>query len=330
MRVIAGDLGGTKTVLRIAEIGTHGDQSVLYERTYASRRFDEFAALLADFLTSAGGAPGSVAQSACFGVPGPVQGPRARTTNLPWSIDAGEIARIFSIPHVGLINDFQAIGHGIEMLTPADLLTLQPGQLARGGPRVLLGAGTGLGTALLAPRGERYEVLPSEGGHADFAPTDELQLALLRHLLERFGTVSYERVLSGPGLVLIDAFLRRQAGASPPEETGSEEAAAAISRAAMAGEDPIAARALDLFVRIYGAQAGNLALITLATGGVYVAGGIAPKIADKLADGTFMAAFRNKGRMRPLLESIPVHVILNVSAPLLGAAAVAARAVETG
>ncbi|NIR28057.1 MAG: glucokinase [Gammaproteobacteria bacterium] len=331
MRVIAGDLGGTKTTLRVAEVGAraHPGHRVVCERTYASRSFKGFAALLADFLAGVGATTGSAAQSACFGVPGPVQGTRARTTNLPWSIDAREIAREFSIRHVCLINDFQALGYGVEMLDPADLVTLQPGRARPGAPRALLGAGTGLGTALLVPCGERYEVLPSEGGHVDFAPTDEVQMALLRELLARFGVVSYERVLSGPGLVLIDGFLRRRAGASGLRESPPEAAAAAISQAAIRGEDPIAAEALDVFVHIYGAQAGNLALTTLATGGVYIAGGIAPKIIDKLTDGQFVQAFRNKGPMRSLLECVPVHVIVNVTAPLLGAAAVAARALES-
>lgn len=319
MQVMAGDLGGTKTIVQMAEVDPDGAQRVLYQRTYQSNDYPQLLPLLQDFLARAhSGAP----QGACFGVPGPVHGARAKTTNLPWSIDARALERALGIPRVHLINDFQAAGYGIEALAPGDLVTLQAGETQPGAPRALLGAGTGLGEALLVRRGERYQVLASEGGHADFAPTDELQMALLAHLLARFGQVSYERVVSGSGLVAIYEFLCTRAGVATVFD-----GAARISGAALAGDDPTAVQALDLFVRVYGAQAGNLALTVLATGGVYVAGGIAPKIIDKLRDGAFMEAFCNKGRMRALAETMPVHVITNPEVGLLGAAVVAHRGV---
>lgn len=326
MIVVAGDLGGTKTLLQMAEVGPR-EHRVIRERAYDSPAYPQFARVLADFLAGALEAGGGALEGACFGIPGPVHGERARTTNLPWSIDARALEREFAIPRVHLVNDFQAIGYGIELLEASDLVTLQPGRPQPTGPRAVIGAGTGLGTALLLWDGHRYRILPSEGGHVDFGPTDPLQVALLRHLLERFGVVSCERVLSGAGLVRIHAFLCERAG-RPPQ--GAQTNAAAVSRAALSGADPVAVQALDLFVRIYGAQAGNLALTTIASGGIYLAGGIAPKILDKLQDGTFVDAFRNKGPMRGLLEAIPVHVVTNVKVGLLGAAALARRAAAEG
>lgn len=320
--ILAGDIGGTKTLLRLAEAGGE---------TVAGLRFDSrghagLDQIIAEFLRDHAG---HEIAGACFGVAGPVEGGKANITNLPWQIDAAAIAAEFRIPQVRLINDFQAVAYGIEALDDGDLATLQAGVPVEGGVRAVIGAGTGLGEGFMTWQGGYYEAFPSEGSHADFAPTDALQIGLLRYLAGRHGHVSYERLLSGPGLVNIFEFLRDSAGRQPiPELQAAMEAsdrAAAISHCALAGKDELAAAALELFVRIYGAEAGNLALKLLARGGVYVAGGIAPQIIDKLKEGQFMRAFADKGRFAGLLATIPVHVVLNPEVGLLGAVRVAER-----
>jgi len=331
VRVLGGDIGGTKTVLRAVELGPGGERPLAHRR-YDSRAYAEFEPLVADFLRVEGiGTP----EAACFGVAGPVSGRRATTTNLPWTLDAARLEANLGIPRIRLINDFQAVGYGIERLAQSDLAILQAGQEVALAPRALIGAGTGLGQALMVWAGTHYEVLASEGGHVDFGPTDELQVALLHFLRARHGRASYERILSGPGLVAVYEFLRSRAGRGPDPgrsalDPASGDPAAAISHAAAAGRDPLAAQALDLFVRVYGAQAGNLALTALATGGVYVAGGIAPQILAALRQGGFLAAFRDKGRMRALAERMPVRVVMNREVGVLGAVAVAARLAADG
>jgi len=328
MRVLAGDIGGTKTLIQIAEVDAD-EYRVVLEQRFESTRYEDLGALLQEFMetTAAGTTPGPA--TACFGVAGPVTEHTARVTNLPWRLDATEIGERFGIPKVSLINDFQAVGYGIDALGPSDLRVLQAGKPRAHGPRAVIGAGTGLGEGLLVWQQERYEMVASEGGHVDFAPLDELQWELLHHLMQQFDHVSYDRVVCGSGLVRIYEFLRERAGTGDAPELRQAmldgDPAAAISQAALHRTDPRAVQALDLFVRIYGAQAGNLALTALATGGVFIAGGIAPKIIDKLADGDFIRAFNQKGRMSRLLNTIPVRVVLNPHVGLLGAMLAASR-----
>lgn len=320
--ILAGDIGGTKTLLRLAETGG----AVLADLRFDSGAYAGLKQIVAEFLRDHAG---DEIAGACFGVAGPVVGSRANITNLPWQIDAADIAAEFHIPEVRLINDFQAVAYGIEALDAGDLATLQAGTPVEGGVRAVIGAGTGLGEGFMTWQGGYYEAFPSEGSHADFAPADALQVGLLRHLAGRFGHVSYERLLSGPGLVNIFEFLRDSAGrpasAELLEAMEIYDTAAAISHCALAGKDELAAAALELFVRIYGAEAGNLALKVLARGGVYIAGGIAPQIIDKLKEGQFVRAFADKGRFAGLLAGIPVHVVLNPEVGLLGAVRVAER-----
>lgn len=310
--ILAADVGGTKTLLMLAEIGD-GKPCSVREARYENARFNSLEAILADFL-SAGSHPGA----ACFAVAGPIEGRSARLTNLPWLIDADRLESGMGLGRVRLVNDFVAVGYGIEALVPADLVTLQPGSPLATAPRVVLGAGTGLGECLLVWGAGHYEVIASEGGHVDFAPGDEEQIGLLRHLQRQFGHVSYERVLSGPGLAAIHAYL--QEGQLAPELSDP----AAITQAARMG-DRLAAKALDMFISIYGAQAGNLALTCMARGGVYVAGGIAPQIIEKIQLGGLKRSFLDKGRHSRLMAEMPLHVVINPKVGLLGAALAAMR-----
>jgi len=331
MRVLAGDLGGTKTLLMIGEC--RGAQvSSLYEQRYDSAAFSNLLPMVQTFLRDASDHAQGV-ERACIAVAGPVSestdGQSASITNLPWRFDSGSLAAQLGIARVRLINDFQGVGYGIEALSEEDIVTLQAGRPHACGPRVVIGAGTGLGEGVLVWTHDFYEVLPSEGGHVDFAPTDAEQIALLRALLAESDHVSCERLICGQGLVRIYEFLRAR-HAAPESITlraamAEGDAAAAISAAALTKSDRLAQGALDLFARLYGAQAGNLALIVLASGGVYVAGGIAAKIIDKLRDGAFMKAFLAKGRMAALLADMPVRVVMNARVGLLGAALAASR-----
>jgi glucokinase len=249
--------------------------------------------------------------------------------NLPWTVNAQRLAAEIGIPRTTIINDFVAVGHGIDLLAPSDLATLQEGSPTRHGPIVLIGAGTGLGQAFLLWEGDHHRVLPSEAGHGDYAPRGNLQTGLLQYLRRQFDRVSWERVLSGSGIV--SAYRYLLASAVAPEqatvrtEMEKEDPAAVIARHGLAKTDCLSDQALDLFCEIFGAQAGNLALTVVATGGVYLAGGIAPRIVERLKSGPFITAFRDKGRVSELLSRIPVHVIMNPSVGLLGAAVVAAK-----
>ncbi len=331
MRVLAGDIGGTKTRLLLAECAANTCIPIV-ERTYTSASFTGLAPIVRVFLQGVG-VTEAPAECACFAVAGPVleteAGQIARITNLPWELRSAYLATELEIPRVRLINDFQGVGYGIDALGPDDFEVLQIGRETVRAPRAIIGAGTGLGQAILIWQNDHYEVYPTEGGHADFAPTDEWQMGLLRDLMREFGRVSYERVLSGPGLVRIYAFLRdnREAEESPAlrEAMHQGDPAAVISAYALTRDDPLANLALDLFIRIYGAQAGNFALTCLARGGVYVAGGIAPQIIERLRSDTFLTAFNDKGRMAPLTTEMPVRVILNPRVGLFGAALAAAR-----
>jgi glucokinase len=327
--VVAADVGGTNTKLALAEC-TDAGCTPIKRSVYRSGAHATFALAVEAFLREPEVQPfAQRIAGACFAVAGPVEQGRARLTNLAWQIDQAELARHLSIGSVRVINDFAAAGLGIEHLPASDLMTLQAGTPVEGADRVVVGAGTGLGVCVLDCDGDRYEVHASEGGHADFAPVDELQDALLRYLRREFSRVSCERVISGPGLPRILSFLAQHTGHAPSDELTQALAAGnparAVTEFAMSGRDPLAVQALHVFVSAYGAFAGNIALLALAHGGVYIAGGIAPKIAEKLRDGTFIAAFNAKGRFGPLLATMPVHVVMNEHLGLLGAVHEAAR-----
>lgn len=332
-RMLAGDIGGTTTRLLLAE-RTRAARQVLAVRHYDSRRYPGLTEVIHEFLRDQ---PGGGIDAACIAVAGPVRrdaaGASVRVTNLPWVIDGAGLAAAIGASRLRLLNDFEAVGYGIGELDEAEWVTLQDGRPEPQGPRAALGAGTGLGQALLVWQGDRYAVVPTEGGHADFGPTDPLQLELARWLIRQRGRASYEDILSGGGLVRVYEFVRER-GLIPEAPAVAAamrqgDAAAVVSSAALHGHDPLAQAALDLFVRVYGAQAGNLALAAGATGGVYVAGGIAPRILAKLRDGAFRSAFRAKGPMAEWMERIPLRVIVAPDIGLRGALAHADWLLET-
>ena len=308
---IAGDIGGTHTRLALFDPGVAGPAAL---EVYRSGEHGGLEAMVSAFLAAH---PAAI-ERACFGVAGPVQNGHAKTTNLAWPVDARSVARVLGIDRVGLVNDLYANAYGIADLGPDDIETLREGDPTMGGNAAVISAGTGLGEAGLFWDRRRYHVFASEGGHTDFGPRDEDELALRAYLARNHAHVSYERVCSGMGLVAIHDFLshRSGAGAGRPD-------ASAITKAALDGSDDICSQALDMMVRIYGAEAGNLALKLLATGGIYVGGGIAPRILPRLKDGSFLEALDAKGRFAGLLARIPVHVILNDRTALLGAARLA-------
>lgn len=329
MRVLAGDIGGTKTLLQIAECRAGRYRAVRMQR-FDSASHDGLSSVVDEFLKDE---KKKNIKAVCFGIAGPIRdtpkGQHVKVTNLPWEIHARELKRRFKFPRLCLINDFQAIGYGIEALGKKDLVALQKGRAVRHGPRAVIGAGTGLGQGMLIWSQDCYVPVATEGGHANFAPTNELQIDLARYLLKSTGRTSWELVLSGHGLVQLYGFLKAR-GSAPesPSVAGmmqNGDPAAVITRAALEQNDALANQALDLFVDIYGAQAGNLALTAGATGGVYIAGGIAPKVISRLTDGRFMRAFLNKGTMEPYVTRIPVQVVTRTDVGLIGAALAAMR-----
>jgi len=320
MRILSGDIGGTKTRLAI-RIATGGELVPGPAETYASREYPSLTQIARHFLAMLEGP----VDAACFGVAGPVREGRCRTTNLPWIVDARELARDLEIPRVELLNDLEAMAWAIPILPPSSFEALAAGEPDPAANAALIAAGTGLGEAGLAWNGQRLAPFATEGGHTSFAPTSELEIALLHYLAKRYEHVSWERVVSGPGLITLHEFLTTHRRAPVPpwlaEEMRTGDPAAAISRAALAERDELAGEALDLFVHLYGAEAGNLALKMMARRGVFLGGGIAAKILPRLRGSVFLAAFAGKGRMRPLLEAMPVQVLLDEGAPLTGAAA---------
>jgi glucokinase len=317
--ILAGDVGGTNARLAYFDV-VDGHLRLTSSTVYPSREYTSLDEIVLKFLSSTGMKP----DKACFGVAGPVRDGRVETSNLPWVIDAKKLASELNVGSAVLINDLEANAWGIAALEPSDVVSLNQIKTEPVGNQAVIAAGTGLGQAGMYWDGRQHQVFACEGGHADFAPRNELEIDLLRYLVARFGHVSTERVLSGPGLVNIFHFLRDTGHGTEPksltEEMRNSDPAAAISRAAMEGNCPLCTQALDMFVSIYGAEAGNLALKIMATGGVFLGGGIAPKILSKLSGPLFMHAFFDKGRMQPLLESIPVKVIKNDKLALLGAA----------
>ncbi len=328
--ILAGDVGGTKVVLALYDFQNGQLQHVAEER-FPARDYSGLEAVVQAFSAKHNRPE---ITSACFGVPGPVRNGRLKLTNLPWLLDARELARSLDIDHVFLINDLEANGYGIPELTRDQVYTLSPGDPSTVGNRGLVSAGTGLGEALLMWNGKQHIPVASEGGHCDFAPRNEMEIDLLRYLQKMLGgRVSYERVIAGIGLKNVYAFLRDEKHfAESPElkqRMETEDPNAVIGELGESGKDELCARALDIFVSVYGAEAGNLALKVLATGGMFIGGGIAPKILAKMRDGTFMHAFTDKGRLSDLLVHTPVHIILESRAALMGAAAYAeARAAE--
>jgi len=330
MTILAGDIGGTKTLLQLADLAVGSSYDIIFEKRYVSAEWNHLTPMVQDFLQAAAGETSVQASAACFGIAGPVNGRNARTTNLPWQLNADDMERDLNIDKIRFINDFQAVGYGIEALSEDDIVVLNQGNEVTHGTRVILGAGTGLGQCLLAWQGEHYEVIASEGGHVDFSPTDAEQVALLQHTQKKFSRCTWERVVSGKGINNIHNYMLE---AYPGEETSELNQArstgdptAAISIAAANGSDPLAMRSMDLFCKLYGAQAGNLGLAGLAVGGVYVAGGVAPRIIDMLKNGLFMEAFMDKEeRMQSLLSNMPVRVVVNAKVGLMGSAVAASR-----
>jgi glucokinase len=322
--VLAGDVGGTNARLAIVELNGPSAR-IARENRYPSRDYPGLTPIVHRFYQEGPTRP----DRACFGIACPVVSGDCTVPNLPWAVSASKLAAEIGIPRTTIINDFVALGYGIEQLGPSDLATLQEGSPTPHGPVALIGAGTGLGQGFLVWERDHYRVLPSEGGHGDFAPRGQLQAGLLQFLRRQFDRVSWERLLSGAGMVnayrYLLAFTAAPEQATVRAEMEKEDAAGVITRHGLAGTDRLSDRALDLFCEIFGAQAGNLALTVVATGGVYLAGGIAPRIVDRLKSGPFLTAFRDKGRMSELLSRIPVHVITNPKVGLLGAAAVAGR-----
>jgi glucokinase len=322
--VLAGDIGGTKTNLGLYSV--HGDKLRSEStHTFASKNYSGLMPVVQEFLAGTKHA----IDAACFGIAGPIVDGKVKTPNLPWVVDIAESRRALKLDNVTLLNDLEAAAYGILTLEDDEFYTLNEGTGRHRGNKALIAAGTGLGQAILYDDGRHFHPLASEGGHADFAPRNELEIDLLRHLIGRFGHVSYERVVSGPGLVNIYRFLKEVRGMEEPpwlteRLSATDDLGVVISKAALADEAPICVEALNTFVSVYGAEAGNLALRAKSVRGLYVGGGIAPKILEKLKDGTFMRAFVDKGRYTEFTAAIPVRVVLNEQAALRGAAYYAA------
>ena len=320
--LLAGDIGGTKTRLALyAAVG--GSLGLIESRLYPSQSAATLEELVIQFLRASGNPP---VTAACFGVAGAVVGGQVRTTNLPWRVSESGLARELGIPRVRLLNDLEAAAYGVIAIADrTTLVTLQSGDAPEGHRTyTLVAAGTGLGVAVMSWVGHRYQVSPSEGGHCDFAPQDSVEDELLLWLRARFGHVSYERIASGPGLVNLYRFLREYRGVPEPawltDRIGDGDPAPVISEAALAGEDAICDETLTRFVSIYGAAAGNYALTALSVGGVFIGGGIAPKILPRIQAGPFLESFAAKGRFRDAMRKIPVQVVLAPDVALLGAA----------
>ncbi|GAB4237065.1 MAG: glucokinase [Deltaproteobacteria bacterium] len=320
--ILSGDVGGTKTNLALYREEKSGLVRLRME-TYRSREHPSLEAILTSFL----GAGTRVAR-ACIGVAGPVVGGRCKLTNLDWEVDEEGLRGALGVREAYLVNDLQATASAVPFLDPSKRAAIQEGERVPRGSMAVLSAGTGLGEGFLVPSGEGFLPLASEGGHVDFAPRDEREIRLHGYLRKKHGRVSVERVLSGPGLTEIHRFLVEVEGVKEAPEAAAETSARdpqrAIVRHGLAGGAGASAEALRFFCSLYGAEAGNLALQYMATGGVYLGGGIAPAILPALRRGEFLAAFRDKGRMKGLLSRIPVTVLLDPAAPLLGAAEYAA------
>jgi glucokinase len=340
--LLVGDIGGTKTSLRLVQATAGQLGSVLYENCYISAQFADLVPIVQQFLGAAEQHCGEtfLPENACFAIAGPVVEETCILTNLNWVLEAKRLETELKLADVSLINDFVAVGYGILGLEATDVLPLQSAPVRANAPIAILGAGTGLGEGFLVPDGESYTVYPSEGGHASFSPRSDREFQLLQYIRRQYNTsnVSVERIVSGQGIVAIYQFLRDDQ--SLPEtpaiadiirawEQGKPteiDPAAAISQAAIEKRDRLSCETLDLFIEAYGAEAGNLALKLLPYGGLYIAGGIAPKILSLLQTEAFMNAFLDKGRLKSVLKQIPVRIVLNNQIGLIGAAMRALRA----
>ena len=335
--ILAGDVGGTKVDLVLCKFD-NGQLQTVHEHKYHARDFPGLVQIVEAFLVECKqtlGQPVDVL-AACFGVPGPVRHGRLKLTNLPWILDSDQLRVDLKVDHVFLINDLEANGYGIAELTPDQILVLSKGDPAAEGNRGLIAAGTGLGEAILVWNGHSHLPMASEGGHSDFAARNEEEIGLLRYLQKIVGgRVSSERVISGLGLANVYAYCRDVKGLEEPQwlkdRMREEDPNAVIGELGESGASELCVETLNIFVSAYGAEAGNLALKILSVGGMYVGGGIAPKLLKKMQDGTFMKAFTDKGRLSDLLVQTPVRLILESRAALMGAAAYAeARAAEIG
>ncbi len=321
--ILAGDIGGTNTRLAFFDVA-NGKVRMASVSVFPSRQYSGLDEIVNKFVAGSEFRP----EAACFGIAGPVRSGRVEASNLPWVIESTRLADELGLKSTMLINDLEANAWGIAELEEKDVVQLNKVRGSPVGNQAVISAGTGLGEAGMSWDGTEYHIFASEGGHSDFAPRNELEIDLLRYLSARFGHVSYERIVSGPGLVNVYHFLRDTKRETEPqwlaEEMEQGDAAAAISRAGVADKCPLCVQALDLFISLYGAEAGNLALKMMAVGGMYLGGGIAPKIIAKLAGPLFMQSFVSKGRFQALLENIPVRVITNDKTALMGAARCAA------
>ncbi len=322
--IVAGDIGGTHARLGLFDV-EHGTATLRSERVYSSPKFPGLESILRAFVDEFH----PVATGAAFGLAGPVHEGRVRTPNLPWEVDARGLKAVLGISQVVLMNDLEALAYGIPLLASSELVVLNAGVEAAGN-RAVVAAGTGFGVAGLVWDGKRHHPLATEGGHTDFAPRNVLESELMLHLSKLFGRVSYERVLSGAGLTNVYEFLRDTGRGEEPswltERLAGDDRAKVISLCALDHSSALCSLALDLFATVYGAVAGNVALLFLATGGVYLGGGIAPKVLERLRDpALFRAAFVDKGRLKPVMEKTPVRVILDDRVAMRGAAQVAAQ-----
>lgn len=328
MLVLASDIGGTTTRMQITDFTDEGKTQEVKQVYYNNSDYDNFTDILETFLSLINLNQTKIA-AVCLSVAGPINEGEVKCTNLSWIIKIDEIKKRLKIDHVTLINDFVAIGYGVETLKPQDLCVLQAGRPQAGGVKACLGAGTGLGVGFTTYNRGVPKVYPTEGGHVDFAPTDDIQVELLKSLRQKYHRVSFERVLSGPGLINIYCFVRSYKGFREKENpnlalliNGKKQIdlPALITEYAIRHSDPLALRALNIFIRIYGAVAGNLALTTLPFGGLYIASGIAPKLLSLINSEQFLEAFSDKGRMSDLIKEIPLYVVLNKNIGLQGAA----------
>ena len=336
--ILAGDVGGTKVHLALYEFSS-GKLKQVRQHKFPAHEFACLDEVVLRFLSEGGADAGSAAgkiEAACFGCPGPVRDGRIKLTNLPWSLDVRDLRESLKIEHIFLINDLEANGYGINELSEEAIFTLHAGDPASVGHRGLVSAGTGLGVALLIydPMKQTHLPIPSEGGHVDFAPRNDKEMALLHYLQRTLGgRASFERVVAGIGIKNVYGFLRDDQKMEEPawlkERMAKEDPNSVIGRCAEDGSSPLCVETMSMFAAAYGAMAGNVALTVLAMGGIYLGGGIAPKTLRTLQNGEFMKAFLDKGRMDNILKSVPVRVILDDTCALLGTAAYAeARAAE--
>ncbi len=351
-QLLAGDIGGTKTILRLAQASDEVIQAssshelqleTVYEQRYPSQSYPEFVPMVKEFLAAAGASVSEVKpDAACFAIAGPIVDNTCQLTNLSWFLRSEFLSGALNIKSVQLINDFEAIGYGVLGLQSEDIYELQAGDPLDTAPKAVLGAGTGLGQGFLLPCGGEYRVFPSEGGHVDFAPQSELEFQLRKYLLEKhcISRVSEERVVSGMGIISIYQFLRDRQYANESSEIGQamdawerqagqrnqlEDPASIISRAATEKTDLLSQKTMEIFIRAYGSEAGNISLKFLPRGGLYIAGGVTAKNLPLMKTGEFMYAFGNKGRVSHLLDKVPVRVVVNQSVGLIGAALKASR-----